>query len=563
MFNISAKDVTVEAYREAIAKAANLWSAFDPQGAYELQQLSAQANTLAECLKVYDALSVLINFGTAGVRAPMAPGPNRMNSATVAIVATSVASYLKSAHTTNAGVVVGYDARLNSETYAKVVVNSLAQAGLKVFLFNTPCPTPLLAFAVKDMGLDAGIMVTASHNPKTDNGLKVYMSDGRQIVSPTDTLIYGFMQDTYASGKPLRLESTIPVNVVMLDISTAQKYINRVLFRPSRVPVIPPDNLLKVAWTPLHGVGGDVLEEILDSLPYARHYCVLSQREPDGNFPSTPFPNPELEEATSELSILAKDICADVAVCLDPDADRLCVLVKPETPGSLYVKLSGDTVGALIFWYMHMCGYITPGQTVASSIVSSRLLGEMAKRYGYTHCSTLTGFKHLTRVQDVVYAYEQACGYCVDPIAVSDKDGMSACFMFLELCAYLKSVDKSIWDLSRELDSIFGSYRQQQLSLPIGSLTDISALLAAFNVLSIPSMRVIDYQPPTAPQVAVASLEFLEVPTGNKVYITCRPSGTEPIVKVYIEVSGKDSTLVDSALSIVSSALESFLLQYS
>lgn len=561
MFNISSEDATIESCKEAIVSAVTLWSAFDPQGADNLRHLCAQATSLEECLKVYDSLSVLLNFGTAGVRASMAPGPNRINNATVAIVAKSVASYLKSIGTTKAGVVVGYDARLNSETYAKVAVNSLTQAGLKVFLFDAPCPTPLLAFVVKDMGLDAGIMVTASHNPKTDNGLKVYMSDGRQIVSPTDTLIYGFMQDMYASGTPLQLDYTIPLNVVMLDTSTAKKYISRVLSKPSRVPSISSDNLLKVAWTPLHGVGGNVLEEILDNLPYIRHYCVLSQREPDGNFPSTSFPNPELEEATSELSALAEDVCADVAVSLDPDADRLCVLVKPETPGSIYVKLSGDTVGALIFWYMHMCGYLTPGQTVASSIVSSRLLGAMAKRYGYTHCSTLTGFKHLTRVKDVVYAYEQACGYCIDPVAVSDKDGISACYMFLELCAYLKSVDKSIWDLSRELDAIFGSYRQQQLSLPVGPLTDISALLAAFSVLSIPFMSVLNYQPPTTSQVVY--LEFLEASTGNKVHITCRPSGTERIVKVYIEVSGKDSTIVGDTISIVSSTLESFLLQYS
>lgn len=561
MFNISAEDVTVESCKEAITKAAILWSAFDPQGADELRNLCAQATTIDECSSVYDALSVLLNFGTAGVRAPMAPGPNRLNSATVAIVTTSVALYLKSLGATKAGVVVGYDARLNSETYAKVVVNSLAQAGLKVFLFNTHCPTPLLAFVVKDMGLDAGIMVTASHNPKTDNGLKVYMSDGRQIVSPTDMAIHGFMQDIVNSGKPVQLESVTSPNVVMLDASTVQKYISRVFSRPSRVSVLPPDNLLKVAWTPLHGVGGDVLEEILDSLPYAQHYCVLSQREPDGNFPSTPFPNPELEEATLELSILANDVNADVAISLDPDADRLCVLVKPEIPYSTYVKLSGDTVGALIFWYMHMCGYITPGQTVASSIVSSRLLGEMAKRYGYTHCSTLTGFKHLTRVKDVVYAYEQACGYCIDPVAVSDKDGISACYMFLELCAYLKSVGKSVWDLSRELDAVFGSHRQQQLSLPVGPLTDISALLAAFSVLSIPSMSVLNYQPPTTSQVVY--LEFLEVSTGNKVHITCRPSGTERIVKAYIEVSGKDSAIVGDTISIVSSTLESFLLQYS
>ncbi|HNN49053.1 MAG TPA: phospho-sugar mutase, partial [Marmoricola sp.] len=386
----------------------------DPQTRAELQLL-LDAGDRAE---LADAFAGDLEFGTAGLRGRLGPGPNRMNRVVVLRAAAGLAAYLK-AHGADAesAVVIGYDARHNSEVFARDTAQVITGAGMRALVLPRPLPTPMLAYAILELGCVAGVMVTASHNPPQDNGYKVYLGDGSQIVPPADVEISAAIR---AVG-PL---DSIPRgnDGEILGEEIIERYHQSAL---DLIGVKQRD--LNIVYTPLHGVGGADAAALLEQAGFPTPHVVPAQAEPDPDFPTVSFPNPE-EPGAMDLAIdLAQSVDADLVVANDPDADR-CAVAVPGPHG--WQMLRGDEVGALLADYL----LEQPRDGVyATSIVSSSLLGRMAAAKGQPHQETLTGFKWIGRIDGLAFGYEEALGYCVDPAHVRDKDGLSALLMICDL----------------------------------------------------------------------------------------------------------------------------------
>ncbi len=383
-----------------------------------------------------------LTFGTAGLRGPVRGGPDAMNLAVVLRASWAVAQVLKERGRGGSTVVVGGDARHGSAAFTAATAETFAAQGFTPLLLPAALPTPVLAFAVRHTGAAAGVQITASHNPAADNGYKVYLDGGVQIVAPTDSAI-----ETAIAGAPFA--DQIPREpVTSADASLVERYIDRAArLRRSRDPV-------RVALTALHGVGGAVAVQTLQRAGVRDVRTVAEQFWPDPDFPTVAFPNPEEPGATDALLALAADVDADVAVALDPDADR-CAIGVPTPRG--WRMLSGDETGWLLGDYI-LSGVADPNTAVvASTVVSSRMLAKIAGLYGARHVETLTGFKWLARAdadlpgQTLVYAYEEAIGHCVDPVAVRDKDGISAAVLVCDLVATLKAQNRSVLDTLDDL----------------------------------------------------------------------------------------------------------------
>ncbi len=493
----------------------------DPDTRAELEALIV-ANNHAE---LAERFAGRLEFGTAGLRGALGAGPMRMNRVVVIRAAAGVAAYVRSRG--GRAVVVGFDARHNSDVFARDTAAVLVGAGLRALVLPRPLPTPVLAYAIRHLGCDAGIMVTASHNPPQDNGYKVYLGDGAQIAPPTDAEISAAID---AIG-PL---ATVPRGDGWdtLDESVLEAYLDRVA---GLVPPTAPRELTMV-YTPLHGVGGEVLVDALQRAGFSAPRVVPVQAEPDPNFPTVSFPNPE-EPGALDLALEAAVIQdADLVLANDPDADR-CAVAVPLPDGSGWRMLTGDEVGALLgAWLLRTT--VSSG-TLAASIVSSSLLSTMAQRHDVDFAETLTGFKWLSRVEGLRYAYEEALGYCVDPAAVRDKDGISAATRIAEMAAALKADGRTLLDLLDDLAREYGLYATLALSLRVTDLAEIDVAMArlratpptslgGLTVTSVDDLALGSYDlPPTE------GLRYRLAPHGR---VVVRPSGTEPKLKSYLEV---------------------------
>ena len=493
----------------------------DPDTRAELEALIV-ANNHAE---LAERFAGRLEFGTAGLRGALGAGPMRMNRVVVIRAAAGVAAYVRSRG--GRAVVVGFDARHNSDVFARDTAAVLVGAGLRALVLPRPLPTPVLAYAIRHLGCDAGIMVTASHNPPQDNGYKVYLGDGAQIAPPTDAEISAAID---AIG-PL---ATVPRGDGWdtLDESVLEAYLDRVA---GLVPPTAPRELTMV-YTPLHGVGGEVLVDALQRAGFSAPRVVPVQAEPDPNFPTVSFPNPE-EPGALDLALEAAVIQdADLVLANDPDADR-CAVAVPLPDGSGWRMLTGDEVGALLgAWLLRTT--VSSG-TLAASIVSSSLLSTMAQRHDVDFAETLTGFKWLSRVEGLRYAYEEALGYCVDPAAVRDKDGISAATRIAEMAAALKADGRTLLDLLDDLAREYGLYATSALSLRVTDLAEIDVAMArlratpptslgGLTVTSVDDLALGSYDlPPTE------GLRYRLAPHGR---VVVRPSGTEPKLKSYLEV---------------------------
>lgn len=473
----------------------------------------------------------MLRFGTAGLRGPLRDGPDGMNVATVTAATAGLAAWLHGRCLGGGTVIVGHDARHGSTEFATATSEVLAAAGFSVLLFEHPLPTPVVAFAVRDRDAVAGIQITASHNPATDNGYKVYLSGGAQLVPPADREIEECIA---VVGDP----NTVPHKPVEHDpIGTAllRRYLDRVVGLPRSAH--DDRGKIRIALTAMHGVGGQLARSALLAAGFTDVHVVAEQFAPDPDFPTVPFPNPEEPGATDLLLALARDIDADLAVALDPDADR-CAIGVPTPTG--WRMLRGDETGPLLGDYV-LSGLAERGTSVvASTIVSSRLLGKLADARGARHVETLTGFKWLVRAADgsddtLVYAYEEAIGHCVDPDAVRDKDGISAAMLAADLVACLAARGRSLVDVLDDYAVEFGVHAGEQVSLRAGDLAELARVLAALRA-----------QPPTelaGEPVVMADLLRLRggqrtdalIFTGPTTRMVVRPSGTEPKVKFYLE----------------------------
>lgn len=463
----------------------------------------------------------MITFGTAGLRGPMRDGPDGMNVENVARASWAVATVLTGRCLGGSTVVVGRDARHQSDDFALTAAEVFAAAGFSVILLPDPLPTPVVAFAVRRLRAAAGVQITASHNPAGDNGYKVYFDGGMQIISPTDREIEAAMR---AAPAVIARE---PVQPSTTDL--VEGYLDRA------ASVRHGDGPVRVALTPLHGVGGTVALEALRRAGITDVHTVDSQFWPDPDFPTVQFPNPEEPGATDALLALATEVDADVAIALDPDADR-CAVGIPTDAG--WRMLSGDETGWLLGDYL--LSHATEGALVASTVVSSRLLADIADAHGARHVETLTGFKWLARADAdqpghrLVYAYEEAIGYCVDPDAVRDKDGVSAAVLVCDLVAALTSQGRSVADA---LDALAVRHGVHLTAAATERVPDAAAVMQRLRAEPPTRLAGIDVTVTDLLDRRGAHRTDALLLTGPAVRVAIRPSGTEPKIKGYIEIA--------------------------
>ena len=479
----------------------------------------------------------MLTFGTAGLRGPVQDGPDGMNVDTVTRATAGLADWLQRRGAEGATVVVGRDARHGSEDFAAATREVLAAAGFDVIALPDPGPTPLVAFATRHHAAVAGVMVTASHNPPRDNGYKVYLDGGSQLIGPADREIEAAISATPESAHIART----PVSPDDRAQSVVEAYLRRLTERFDGTATRP----LRIALTPMHGVGGALAVEALRRHGYDDVHVVVEQFSPDPDFPTVAFPNPEEPGATDLLLALADEVDADLAIALDPDADR-CAVGARDADG--WRMLTGDETGALLgTWVLdhRPAGGAVP--VVASSIVSGTLFEEAARRRGADSRRTLTGFKWLVRAgEPLAFAYEEALGHCVDPEAVRDKDGIAAALA----CASLASEWADRGGLTAALDALQkenGVHVTAGRSLRMAEPALIAALMTGLRgapptVLAGIPVHAVDYAVrDDALQTDGVELSGTRA-DGVAVRVFARPSGTEPKLKYYVQVSAPPST---------------------
>ncbi|WP_114905462.1 phospho-sugar mutase [Ornithinimicrobium murale] len=521
---------------------AEAWLADDPdqQTRDELTALieAARSSDGPALAELADRFSGLLEFGTAGLRGALGAGPNRMNRVVVIRTAAGLTAYLKEQVNAAPTVVIGFDARHNSDVFARDTAAVVTAAGGRALVLPRPLPTPVLAFAIGHLGADAGVMVTASHNPPQDNGYKVYLGDGSQIVPPADSDIAAHI-GAVATATEVTLAAS---GWETLDDRLVERYVE------AASAVVSPDSPreLSVVHTALHGVGSDTVLAAFAAAGFPAPQTVLTQSAPDPEFPTVSFPNPEEPGAIDAALAQADTVQPDVVLANDPDADR-CAVAVPGPDG--WRMLRGDEVGALLGQHILNRGVDPSGErtVLARSIVSSRLLGAMARAAGLPAQETLTGFKWIGRVPGLRFGYEEALGYCVDPATVPDKDGITAALLVAELAATLKQEGRTLQDLLDDLALTHGVHQTDAFSVRVEDLRMIAPVL----------QRLRSHPPAELGGVAVASLEDLAEgadglpPTEGLRYLLAddtrvivRPSGTEPKLKVYLEaivpVEGED-----------------------
>ncbi len=506
---------------------ARAWAADDPdpQTRTELERLIAEveAGGAPELqADLADRFSGTLEFGTAGLRGALGAGPNRMNRVVVIRAAAGLAAYLKDTGATGP-VVIGYDARHNSDVFARDTAQVMTGAGIRALVMPRPLPTPVLAFAIRELGCAAGVMVTASHNPPQDNGYKVYLGDGSQIVPPADVEIAERIAAVGPVADVPRGEAGEQVGEEIVD-----RYQDTVAGLAEDGP-----RDLRIVYTPLHGVGGSTVLQVLESAGFDQPRVVEPQEQPDPEFPTVAFPNPEEPGAMDLALALARESGADLVVANDPDADR-CAAAVPTGEG--WRMLRGDEVGALLA--DHLLARRHEG-VYATSIVSSSLLGKLAAAHGQPYAETLTGFKWIGRIPGLAFGYEEALGYCVDPEHVKDKDGVSALLLLCELAAGLKAEGRTLTDRLDEIAREHGLHATDQLSVRV---TDLSVIADAMTTLrSTPPSTLGGLTVTSAEDLSQGSAEL--PPTDGLRYrlaggarVIVRPSGTEPKLKCYLEV---------------------------
>ncbi|MCC5476609.1 phospho-sugar mutase [Streptomyces barringtoniae] len=501
---------------------AKAWLAEDPDT--ETREELAELIDAGDTAELSARFSGTLQFGTAGLRGELGAGPMRMNRSVVIRAAAGLAAYLKKDGHAGGLVVIGYDARHKSADFARDTAAVMTGAGLRAAVLPRPLPTPVLAYAIRHLGAVAGVEVTASHNPPRDNGYKVYLGDGSQIVPPADAGIAAEI-DAIAS---LHDVSRPDAGWEILDDAVLEAY----LARTDAVLAEGSPRTARTVYTAMHGVGKDVLLAAFARAGFPEPVLVAEQAEPDPDFPTVAFPNPEEPGAMDLAFARARATDPDLVIANDPDADRCAVAVRD---GADWRMLRGDEVGALLAAHLVRRG---ARGTFAESIVSSSLLGRIAEKAGLPHEETLTGFKWIARVDGLRYGYEEALGYCVDPEGVRDKDGITAALLVTELASQLKEEGRTLLDLLDDLAVEHGLHATDQLSVRVQDLSLIAD-----------AMRRLREQPPTGlAGLAVVRAEDLTrgteklPPTDGLRYtldgarVIVRPSGTEPKLKCYLEV---------------------------
>ncbi len=502
-----------------------------------------------------------LSFGTAGLRGPMGAGPARMNQVVVRKTTAGLSQYLLDRYRLDQygleqeghpapTVVVGHDARHRSADFADDAARVAAASGVRVWRFGTALPTPVTAFAVRHLQAAAGVMITASHNPAPDNGYKVYLSDGAQIVPPYDAEVAAraasavVPDDDALSG---------PFGDLLYNIDEAELL---AAYRRAVLAVVSPagPRRLRTLYSPLHGVGGAVLPRLLEEAGFEPPALVAAQAVPDPEFPTAPFPNPEEPGVLDPALADAERFAVDLVLVNDPDADRLAVAV-PKPSGAGFHVLSGDELGVLIA--DHLIATTTGAdRLVATTVVSSSMLSALANWAGVAYIETLTGFKWIARAalllphHRLLFGYEEALGYAVSD-AVADKDGLSAALVVADMVARAKQEGRSLMDRFAELESALGVYSTSQWSLRLtgsDALRQMAVLMERWRAAPpdrLAGLEVTEVRDLALGEDGLPRSDVLILRLGAAGRVVLRPSGTEPKLKVYFEATTGPSAPTD------------------
>ncbi len=561
---------------DATLEAARAWVAQDPDGETrrELHTLidAAGSGDEAAAADLADRFAGRLAFGTAGLRGELGAGSNRMNRVLVAQAAAGLAAYLLEKASVDAeapgaavapAIVVGYDGRRNSQVFAHDSAELFAGAGLRTILLPRLLPTPVLAFAVRHLGAAAGVMVTASHNPPNDNGYKVYLGgseQGSQIVAPADAEIAAHIERVAALGDIGALARSMGYEIAPESLIDA--------YVAETAAVAPaPDGAEGLRWvyTAMHGVGWETLARILEVAGYPAPEPVAAQLDPDGAFPTVAFPNPEEPGAMDLAFEAARAADAELIIANDPDADRLAVALPDAGAEGGWRRLSGNQVGLLLGWRIARHAAETgalDGASLACSLVSSPGLQAVAEHYGLGFHATLTGFKWISRAPGLVYGFEEALGYLVNPETVRDKDGISAALVMLGMVAEARGRGASLHDLMAEFDDTFGHFASDQISLRVEDVSEIGRIMAALRAR----------HPAAIGEVGVDRIDDLldgvdELPPGDVLRfwlvdgsrVIVRPSGTEPKLKLYLDVRGDSADAAKGRIEALHAGAQALL----
>lgn len=543
---------------ENLVDLASAWIAQDPdpETVAELRPIldAAAAGDSTALADLESRFGSRLAFGTAGLRGELGAGTNRMNRVLVMQAAMGFAQFLLQRETTPS-VVIGYDGRINSDVFARDSAEIFAGLGLDVVLFNREVPTPIVATAVRSLNMSAGVMVTASHNPPRDNGYKVYLGgedEGSQIVSPADNQIEELILQ--AALTPVT-EYPRATSYRMADESVIDSYVAETAAISTR-PATPA----RFVYTAMHGVGWEVSQRTYRAAGLGDAVVVSEQIHPDGSFPTVAFPNPEEPGALDLAYATADRHGIDLIIANDPDADRLAVAIKDNGE---WRRLTGNEVGSLLGWRAaerHQ-GSTAPA-ALAASIVSTPALRAVANHYGIAYSDTLTGFKFVNRVPHLIYGFEEALGYLVDPAKVRDKDGISAAVDFLAMAGELQARGATVADHLREFAAIFGAFASTQISIRVSDLSEIPVITSKFRTqppthLAGLGVTAVDDFAHGFESFPPADLVRLTIEGGSRVIV--RPSGTEPKLKIYIDAAVTDGDNREERVAAVVSALESDL----
>ncbi|ANP71572.1 Phosphomannomutase [Cryobacterium arcticum] len=531
----------------------------DPETRAELRVLLQQAQDRdpAAVADLHSRFDERLAFGTAGLRGEIAAGSNRMNRVLVSQAAAGLAAFLlEQAPTVRPGgipsVVIGYDGRRNSHVFATDTAAIMAGAGVRAILLPRLLPTPVLAFAVRYLGASAGVMVTASHNPPNDNGYKVYLGDadaGSQIVSPDDVAIAAQIQrvaDTLlVSDLPRAAYETAPESVVQAYVDATAA-----IARPPRAQV-------NAVYTALHGVGWDTTRRVLDAAGFALPTLVDAQIAPDSAFPTVAFPNPEEPGAMDLAYETAREVGAELIIANDPDADRLAIAIPDADAAEGYRRLSGNEIGAILGWRAAVEAQNAPGDggangTLACSIVSTPALKAVADAYGLAFADTLTGFKWVSRAPGLIFGFEEALGYLVNPGTVRDKDGISAAVALLSLVSDLKADGSTLAEHLDAFSEKFGHFASGQISVRVTDLTEIDRVMARLRdspPAMIGSSRVDHIDDLSQGFNGLPPSDVLRIVLTDGSRVMVRPSGTEPKLKVYLDTSSAVGSVAERRLA--------------
>ena len=532
-----------------------------------------------------------LEFGTAGLRGVIGIGTNRMNTYTVTKATQGLANYIIKKGGQERGVAIAYDSRRMSQEFSKEAALCLNANGIKTYRFDTLRPTPELSFAVRELGCIAGIVVTASHNPPEYSGYKVYWEDGAQIVEPTDKEIIAEVNavtdlSTIKTMEEEKAKSEGLYHTIGEDIDKRYiEHLKKLVVNQKAIDETQKD--IKIVYTPLHGTGNIPVQTILKELGFENVYVVKEQEQPNGNFPTVDYPNPEDPKAFKLALELAKEKDADIVLANDPDADRLGVYAKNQETGE-YVQFNGNMTGNLIAEYIlsqkQANGTLPSNGAVIKTIVSSNLTDAIAKAYNVKLFSTLTGFKNIAKIirgfeennneYECLYSYEESYG-CIIGTHARDKDGIVAVMTLCEAACYYKQKGMTLWDAMLAMYEKYGYYKEKQFSITLkGSEGAVQIKQMMENMRNQPATEIAgekvisfgDYQVQNIHNNETGEDTNTNLPKSNVLYFDLtndswccvRPSGTEPKIKFYMVVKGTSIEDADKKLEELETAMKEF-----